>query len=428
MTELNGLVLRLFTYELNLQNASRTERFGSNHLVIDMAEPAEKYSADSLAAEPIVEARPVTKLKVAPQAPVQQPPESEQAKPEKPSAIRRIMLGAVVVGALAGAGYYGYDWYTLGRFQVSTDDAYVKADMSQIGAKAAGYVTEIPAAENSVVKAGDVILKLDDGDFKLAVDAAEAKIETQKAVIASFDQQIAAQQTQVASAKAKLDSANASVAYATAANDRTSRLVKNAYASRAQQDTTRLDLQRSTASVNEATAGIAAAEAQIDVLKANKIQAERSLAELQNALTRAERDLSFTEIRAPFDGIVANRAVEVGQYIQAGTRVMALVPANQSFIEANFKETQLGDIHAGQKAKIEVDALGGATYEGTVASIAPASGAEFSLLPPENATGNFTKITQRVPVKIAVAPELAAQLRLGLSTTVTVDKRDLGQN
>jgi membrane fusion protein, multidrug efflux system len=392
-----------------------------------MAQTAEKIDTGSYEAEPAAEVRPVAKLKVAPIAPVQQAP-SADAKPERPSIVRRVMLGAVIAAALAGAGYYGYDWYTLGRFQVSTDDAYVKADMSQIGAKAAGYVTDIPAAENSAVKAGDVILKLDDGDFKLAVEAAKAKIETQKAVIASFDEQIVAQRTQVASAGAKLDSARAWVTNATANDKRTSQLVRSAVASRAQQDTTQYDVQRANASVNEASAGIDAAKAQINVLAANKIQAERSLDELQTALARAERDLTFTEIRAPFDGIVANRAVEVGQYIQAGTRVMALVPANRSFIEANFKETQLGDIHAGQKAEIEVDALGGATYEGTVASIAPASGAEFSLLPPENATGNFTKITQRVPVKIAVAPELAAKLRLGLSTTVTVDKRDLGQN
>lgn len=388
-----------------------------------MAEPARKLEPETVEA---LEARPVTKLKVAPQAPTEQAP-APAATPERPSIIRRIVLGAIVVGALAAAGNYGYNWYTLGRFQVSTDDAYVKADMSQIGAKVAGYVTDIPAAENSAVKAGNIILKLDDGDFKLAVDAAKAKIETQKAVIASFDQQIAAQQTQVASAGAKLDSAKAWVANATANDKRTSQLVRSAVASRSQQDTTQLDLQRANASVNEATAGIGAAKAQINVLAANKVQAERSLDELQNALAKAERDLSFTEIKAPFDGIVANRAVEVGQYVQASTRVMALVPANQSFIEANFKETQLGDLHVGQKAEIEVDAFGGATYEGRVASISPASGAEFSLLPPENATGNFTKITQRVPVKIAVPPELAAKLRLGLSTTVTVDTRDRGR-
>lgn len=388
-----------------------------------MAEPARKLEPKTVEA---LEARPVTKLKVAPQAPNEQVP-APAATPERPSIIRRIVLGAIIIGALAAAGNYGYNWYTLGRFQVSTDDAYVKADMSQIGAKVAGYVTDIPAAENSAVKAGNIILKLDDGDFKLAVDAAKAKIETQKAVIASFDQQIAAQQTQVASAGAKLDSAKAWVANATANDKRTSQLVRSAVASRSQQDTTQLDLQRANASVNEATAGIGAAKAQINVLAANKVQAERSLDELQNALAKAERDLSFTEIKAPFDGIVANRAVEVGQYVQASTRVMALVPANQSFIEANFKETQLGDLHVGQKAEIEVDAFGGATYEGRVASISPASGAEFSLLPPENATGNFTKITQRVPVKIAVPPELAAKLRLGLSTTVTVDTRDRGR-
>jgi membrane fusion protein, multidrug efflux system len=387
-----------------------------------MAEPALRQDSETV---DDFEPRPVAKLKVAP-APAREAPVPED-KPERSSLIRRVALGAILIGALAAAGDYGYNWYTLGRFQISTDDAYVKADMSQIGAKVAGYVTDIPAGENSAVKAGDVILKLDAGDFKLAVDAAKAKIETQKAVIASFDQQIAAQGTQVKAAEAKLESAQAWVANATANDKRTSQLVRSAVASRAQQDTTQFDLQRATASVNEARAGISAAQAQINVLKANKIEAERGLDELQTALAKAERDLSFTEIHAPFDGTVANRAVEVGQYVQAGTRVMALVPQSQSFIEANFKETQLGELHVGQKASIEVDAFDGTKYEGRVASISPASGAEFSLLPPENATGNFTKITQRVPVKIAVPPELASKLVLGLSTTVTVDNRDRGQ-
>ncbi len=148
---------------------------------------------------------------------------------------------------------------------------------------------------------------------------------------------------------------------------------------------------------------------------------------MNTTLAKAERDLSFTSVRAPFDGTVANRAVEPGQFVQGGTRLMALVPADGAYIEANFKETQLADLHAGQKAEISIDALDGEVFEGHVLSLAPASGSEFSLLPPENATGNFTKITQRVPVKVSVPPELAAKLRPGLSVTVTVDTRGAAQ-
>ena len=149
---------------------------------------------------------------------------------------------------------------------------------------------------------------------------------------------------------------------------------------------------------------------------------------MNTTLAKAERDLSFTSIRAPFDGTVANRAVEPGQFVQGGTRLMALVPADGAYIEANFKETQLADLHAGQKAEISIDAFDGEVFEGHVLSLAPASGSEFSLLPPENATGNFTKITQRVPVKVSVPAELAAKLRPGLSVTVTVDTRDAPRN
>ena len=192
------------------------------------------------------------------------------------------------------------------------------------------------------------------------------------------------------------------------------------------QVTTTANHDTALAAISEAQAGVLAAKAQINVIAANRVEAERSLDEMNTALTKVQRDLSFTEIRAPFDGIVANRAVEPGQFVQAGTRLMALLPADGTYIEANFKETQITDLHDGQKALIEVDAIDGKTYEGQVISLSPASGAEFSLLPPENATGNFTKITQRVPVKISVPAELADTLKPGLSVTVTLDTRDTG--
>jgi membrane fusion protein, multidrug efflux system len=361
----------------------------------------------------VVSNRPQAKLALAPKAEAPQPTETKAPptdKPKRPSIIKRLVLGAMLVAAVAAGAKYGYDWYVLGRFQISTNDAYVQTDMSQLGAKVSGYVTEIPAAENTAVKVGDIVLKLDDGDYKLAVDAAKAKIETQKAVIERFKSLGAAQSAEVAAAQAKLKSAQASVSNATATEKRASELVNRKIGSQQTLDNATLQLGTANASVTEAQAGIESAEAQIDVIAANKVEAQRMLSELETTLAKAERDMSFTEIRAPFNGIVANRAVQAGQFVQAGTRLMALVPDDASFIEANFKETQLADIHPGQK----------------VLNISPASGAEFSLLPPENATGNFTKITQRVPVKVSVSPDLAAKLRTGLSVTVTVDTRDKG--
>jgi membrane fusion protein (multidrug efflux system) len=178
-----------------------------------------------------------------------------------------------------------------------------------------------------------------------------------------------------------------------------------------------------------AQAAFAGAKANLDVLQAQKLEAERTRAELVNSEEKAERDLSFTEIRAPFDGVVGNRAVELGQYAQPGVRLLALVPMDSVYVDANFKETQLGEIHPGQKVDVAVDAYGGRVVEGAVKSISPASGAQFSLLPPDNATGNFTKVVQRVAVRIKLSPEAIQEggLRAGLSVVASVRTRDESQ-
>ncbi len=344
----------------------------------------------------------------------------------KRSLVKPFILGSVMLVALLTAGKYGLEWYQVGRFQVETNDAYVKADTAQVGAKVAGYVISIPVAENASVKAGDVIAKLDDGDYQLAVEAARNRIATQQAVIAGFDSQTAAQQAQVAASKAKLDGAKTEENNSATAQGRVAKLVLTRVVSQQAMDDAQARYDQATTAVVAAKAEVTAAEAQLAVIAAGKTQAEAQLLELQTALKRAERDLSFTEVKAPFDGVVANRAVEPGQYVQAGTRLMAVVPSQSAYIEANFKETDLGNIHPGQKVEIVADAFSSVTYEGRVESVAPASGAEFSLLPPENATGNFTKITQRYPVHISLPADVAAKFVPGLSVTVMVDSRDHG--
>ena len=335
-------------------------------------------------------------------------------------------MGTLLVAALGAAAYYGHDWWTIGRFQISTDDAYVKADMSVLGAKVAGYVTEVPFADNTTVKAGEIVLRLDDGDYQLAVKSAEAKIETQKAQIDTIGEQKKAQASAIASTLAQLASANAFELNAVQTQNRASQLVQSQAGSRQALDDATRARATAEANVSSAKAGIDAARSQLSILSSQEVSAQRQLDELKVALEKATRDLDFTAIKAPFDGIIANRAVEPGQFVGAGTRLLAIVPTQLSFITANFKETQISAIHPGQKALITVDAFKGETFEGQVQSLAPASGSEFSLLPPDNATGNFTKITQRLPVKIALPPELAKRLRLGLSATVAIDSRDNG--
>ena len=345
---------------------------------------------------------------------------------KKPSTLRRIILGAVALLALGFALDYGHSWLTLGRFQISTDDSYVKADTSILSAKVAGLVIETPVLNNTKVKAGDVLLKLDAADYETAVASAKAKMATQTAALAVIAQQKLAQAAQIASAEAQIQSAKSTELNAAQTQRRASQLVKtDAGSLQALDDATR-GRDTAFAGIAVAQANLTAAQAQVAVLSANADQAKTAMGELQVGLDKANRDLASAEVRAPFDGVVANRAVATGQYVMPGTNLIALVPVSKSFIIANFKETQLVDLHPGQKVAITIDAYKGQTFEGKVLSLSPASGAEFSMLPPDNATGNFTKITQRFPVKIVVAEDVSLRLRPGMSVAVSVDRRDTG--
>jgi membrane fusion protein (multidrug efflux system) len=340
---------------------------------------------------------------------------------------KRLVLAALLVAALGFGGWKGYGWYVDGRFIVSTDDAYVKADQSIVAAKVAGLVASVEAADNTKVKAGDVLLRLDDGDYKLAVDAARLRVATQDATIARLARQTSAQRASIEQAVAQLASAQAELARANLAFNRADSLARTGNASIATFDQARADRDRGIAGVAGARAGVEAANAAMDVLRAQQTEAESQRRELDTALRRAERDLDFTVIRAPFDGTVGNRAAQPGQYVQPGTRLMALVPLDGVYIQANFKETQFATLRPGQDVELHVDAYPGQVIHGHLTSVAPATGAEFSLLPPENATGNFTKIVQRLPVRIALPQDVAREgrLRPGMSVVVDVRTKDL---
>jgi membrane fusion protein (multidrug efflux system) len=338
---------------------------------------------------------------------------------------RRLLLPLLLLAGIGFGGYKGYDWFVEGRFVVSTDDAYVKADKSIIAAKIAGIIASVPAADNSEVKAGDVLVTIDDGDYKLALAAANDKVTSQEATIERFAKQAVAQQSLIDQAKAQIVAAQADADRASLAFTRADMLLKSGSGTQANLDQARADRDRTAASLTSARAALEAAEANLEVLKAQRTEAETVKAELITERAKAERDLSFTIIKAPFDGVVGNRAAQVGAYVQPGTRLLALVPLDSVYVEANFKETQLARLKPGQRVKVGVDAYSARPIEGKVESLSPASGSEFSLLPPENATGNFTKIVQRLPVRISVPPELAAEglLRPGMSVTVSVQTR-----
>lgn len=360
--------------------------------------------------------------------------------PPKARSVRSLILPALVIAGLGYGGYQGYDYFVRGRFIVSTDDAYVGADTAIMAAKVSGHVVEVAVANNQAVRAGDLLVRIDGGDYKLAVDAATGKIDTQDATIARIQTQIEAQQATIAQAQAQIgavaaqrESAEADAQRAALEYDRSLKLAQTSFGSQQRLEQAAADKARTTAALAgvraseaSAQAALAFAKANDAVLQAQKKEAERMRAELVTAKAKAERDLSFTEIRAPFDGVVGNKAVELGQYAQPGVRLLALVALGSVYVDANYKETQLADIRPGQKVDVEVDALAGRVVPGTVASISPASGAEFSMLPPDNATGNFTKIVQRVPVRIVLDPEALRQanLRPGLSVVASVHTRD----
>lgn len=349
---------------------------------------------------------------------------SAPAAPKR-GGVKKLVLSVALLAALAGAGWYGYDWWVDGRFMVETDDAYVGADMATMAPKVSGYVASVAVSQNQLVKAGDPLVSLDDGDYRLALQAAEGKIATQGATVARIDRQVAAAEAQILQARAQGDSANADRDRAAADFDRAQQLVKSSYGSRQALDQATADKSRTAAAVEAAKAGVTAAEANRDVLAAQKVEAERTLDELSTARDQRRRDLDATVIRAPFDGVVGNKGVQEGDYVTPGKRLMAVVPLTRVYVDANFKETQLGRIEPGTKVRLAVDAYPEHDVTGVVDSLAPASGAQFSLLPPENATGNFTKIVQRVPVRIRIAPEDVAKgrLRPGLSVIASVDTR-----
>jgi membrane fusion protein (multidrug efflux system) len=362
------------------------------------------------------------------------------APPKAKRSPRRFILPLILVGAAAYGANWGYNYFVEGRFLVSTDDAYVGANTVIVSPKIMGYITEVLIKNNQEVHTGDVLARIDSGDYQLAVDAAQDRVETQDATITRIARQADAQKAAIGQAEAQVNAAFAQEASAAADMeraalefDRSQKLAQTNFGSQQRLEQSAADKARTAATQAGAQAAYASAQAaltgakaNLEVFKAQQAEAEHTRAELMNVVDRAKRDLSFTEIRAPFDGVIGNKAVEVGQFAQPGTRLLMMVPLSKVFVDANFKETQLPDIKPGQKVDVVVDAFDGKPVEGVVRSVAPASGAQFSLLPPDNATGNFTKIVQRVAVRVGFDEETikANTLRAGLSVVVTIHTRD----
>jgi membrane fusion protein (multidrug efflux system) len=332
-----------------------------------------------------------------------------------------------VVLLVAGI-YGGLQWWRVWRFQQSTDDAYVESDISLMSPKIEGYIKEVRVENNQHVKAGDVLFIIDDSDFAAKVAAAQAAVDGEVASVATFETRHDHQVAMINQAEAMVASANAELNRANLDQKRYISLMTSEVATKQRYETAEADATKAAANLLRAKAALEAEKQQLALIDAEKHEEQAKREQARAALRLAQNDLDNTVIRAPVDGVIGNRAGQVGQYVKPGTQVALLVPLPKVYVTANFKETQLTRMRPGQPVEISVDAYPDQVIEGKLESFAPASGAEFSLLPPDNATGNFTKIVQRVPVRIAVSTDgpLSSLLRPGLSVVVNVDTRAEG--
>lgn len=340
-----------------------------------------------------------------------------------------MLAGLVVVALLAVWGMY---YLLAGQYFISTDDAYIDADTAMIAPKVGGYVTQVLVNENQTVRQGQVLAVIDPRDYQAAFAGAKADVAAAQAEISSDQAQLSLQQAKIAAAQAMLEADQARLAFA--AQNR--RRYQTAIASGAttEQSTSQAGTDEATAqaALDADKAGLLAAQRQVDVLNAQATQAAASLQQSQAKAVQAALDLGHAKVTAPFDGVVGDKTVAPGDYMQPGTQIMAIVPLDQVYVTANYKETQITNIFPGQNVTIAVDGYPDLKVTGKVDSVAPSSGQEFALLPPDNATGNFTKIVQRVPVKIDIAlnPQLIGRLRPGMSVEPEIDTRTRpqGQN
>lgn len=336
-----------------------------------------------------------------------------------------IGVGALIV--LAG-GWYGYDWWTEGRFIESTDDAYVGGDVTVMAPRIAGFIAQVAVEDNQEVHAGDLLIKLDDRDTRAALAKADALVEGERAALINLEASRRLQLAKVAEARAGIAATAAESVRAHSDQVRYRDLSSSSAVSVQSFQKADADYKQALAGQQRAGATLEAAERQLEVIDAQKQQAEAALAAAEADQQTARLNLGYTELRAPIDGVIGNRNARQGAYATVGAALISLVPAKGLWVDANFKENQLAHMRPGEPVTIEADILPGQIFRGHVASLAPATGAQFSLLPAENATGNFTKIVQRVPVRVQLdgtAGNLGL-LRPGLSVTASVDQRRRG--
>jgi membrane fusion protein (multidrug efflux system) len=334
----------------------------------------------------------------------------------------KIISGLLLV-SVVGGGVYLLNYHQSNAKQQSTDDAYVRADFTLVAPRVNGQIARVLVDDDVTVKAGQLLAEIDDRDLRVAVQSTHAETAAAQSAIESLKATIKRQAATIQQAQAAVRSDEASIALAKANAERYRNLSADGSGTRQEAQNADAQLQVHQAALDRDKAGVDAARLQISILEADLKKAESSLDRAKAAQAVAELNLSYTKIIAPIDGTVARRSVRQGAFVNVGTPLLAVVPLEKVYVEANFRETQLANIHPGQEALIRVDSLPGVIVKGHVESISPASGASFAPVAPQNATGNFTKIVQRIPVRISIDPgqPMSKRLRVGMSVQPTVD-------
>jgi membrane fusion protein (multidrug efflux system) len=347
----------------------------------------------------------------------------EQRANKKPDRRRMLLVSGAVLLILAIV--WLFRWWTVGRFIEKTDDAYLQADSVTVAPKVSGYVAEVLVEDNQAVTIGQPLIKLDGRQYQAVLEQASAAIAARKADIERGQAELLQQKANIAQAKAQVTGARAVLAHAIEQVKRYEPLVASGAESGEHLADLRNAVNQANATLEADLAAVTAAERQPATTQAQIDQARAQLQAAEASVRQAQLDLGDTVVRSTMAGRVGDRTVRVGQFVQPGTRLLTIVPVQDLYLTANFKETQIGLMRPGQPATVHVDALPGNDLDGTVVSISPGTGSQFALLPPQNATGNFTKIVQRVPVRIRLkmTPEAREVLIPGLSVVVHVDTR-----
>jgi membrane fusion protein, multidrug efflux system len=338
---------------------------------------------------------------------------------------KRLLAGTAAVLIAGAAGVYGWSRWTEGRFIQSTDDAYVGGDVTTIASKVAGFIDTVAVTDNQRVRTGDLVIKLDDRDYRAQLARAQASVEAQNATLANLDAARRLQEAVIAQADAEIAATAAEVTRTGYDVDRYRTLSAERFGTVQRFEQADADNKKALAADQKAHAARDAAGRQLDVIDTQKRQTQAALDQAIAERDLARLNLGYTEIRAPIDGVIGNRRARAGAYTMVGAHLLSVVPAQGLWVDANFKESQLARMSAGQTVEITADVLPGVRFRGHVSSLAPATGAQFSVIPPENATGNFTKIVQRVPVRIVLDgdADVLGALRPGLSVLARVDER-----